>query len=89
MIEILEFFDAAVIAGTLTSVHPPPGNQKLNAFRVLLVNENQNAALLLCDNQSPPSDFVEGSAKEELAQMIRNLPEPDGWPAMKMQKRVT
>lgn len=86
---MLDFFDTAVGAGTLTSVHPPPGNQKLDTFRILLVNENWNAALQRCDGESVPPDFVEGSAREELAEMIRSLPEPDGYPAMKLQNRVT
>jgi len=89
MTKVLNFFDAAVGAGTLTSVHPPPGNQLLDVFRLLLVNENWGVALQRCDGERIPPDFVEGSAREELVQMIRGLPEPDGYPAMKQQKRVT
>lgn len=89
MTEILNFFDAAVGAGTLTSVHPPPGNQLLNAFRILLVHKNQKVALERCDGEHVPPDFVEGSAREELAQLIRNWPVADGYPAMKLQNRVT
>lgn len=70
---MLDFFDAAVDAGNLTSVHPPSGNQKLNAFRVLLVNENWTAALSLCDGKPSPLDFVEGLAREELHSRIQTM----------------
>ena len=70
---MLAFFDAAVGAGNLTSVHPPPGNQKLDAFRVLLANENWTAALSLCDGESAPVDFVEGRAREELHLKIQTM----------------
>jgi len=73
MSAILDFFDAAVTAGTLTSVHPPSGNQKLDAFRVLLINENFEDALQKCDGKTNPSDFVEGSAREELHSMIQSI----------------
>lgn len=70
---MLAFFDAMIEAGNLTSVHPPPGNQKLNAFRVLLVNENWAVVLSLCDGKPSPLDFVEGLAREELHSKIQAM----------------
>ena len=73
MTEILNFFDTAVGARTLTSVHPPPGNQLLNTFRILLANENWHVALTRCDGKSVPPDFVEGLAREELHSRIQAI----------------
>ncbi len=88
--EILDFVDDSVAAGTLVGVGSgKPAENKLNAF-INMLEEAQSlieaelfaeACVQLqdarekCDGQSPPPDFVAGSAVSELAERIQALRE--------------
>ncbi len=88
--QILEFFDASVADGTLVCVGPGQSaanrcealRNMLEATNDLIVREYFEDAyaqlvdvLNKCDGQVPPSDFVTGEAREELANIIMELME--------------
>ena len=88
MDDILEFFDESVTDGTLTGDGPgKSANGRLNALENMLETagdlidlgdiegacEQLKAASRKCDGDSPPPDFVAGSAASELYDMILEL----------------
>lgn len=88
ILQILDFTEDSVTDGTLEGVGPgKSADKKLRALvnmlefaGYLIISENYDiacdqltAALAKCDGQSPPPDFVEGDAAENLAVMIQEL----------------
>jgi len=85
--QIVSFANTAVEAATLTSVHPPIGNTKLNTFmgglgivqativagNLQLAYSQLSTGLSLCDGEESPADLVEGTARAELASSIQVL----------------
>jgi hypothetical protein len=86
--DILDFIELAVDAGVLSGSGPGnSANNRLNALVNMieaagdLIEDgyyeqayDQLATVYeKCDGQDPPPDFVEGSAREELAEMISDL----------------